>query len=92
MNEILAKHGTLIMIAVWIAIIYFFMILPNKKRQKKQKEMYDSLKEGDEIITVGGIKGTINAIEEDYVHIRVDKGVTITIRKSAVQVVLKTVK
>ena len=32
MNEILAKYGTFIMIAVWIAIIYFFMILPNKKK------------------------------------------------------------
>ena len=36
MNEIMAKYGTFIMIAVWIAIIYFFMILPNKKKQKKQ--------------------------------------------------------
>ena len=35
----MAKYGTFIMIAVWIAIIYFFMILPNKKKQKKQKDM-----------------------------------------------------
>ena len=59
MNEIMAKYGTFIMIAVWIAIIYFFMILPNKKKQKKQKEMMDSLKEGNEIVTIGGIKGTV---------------------------------
>ncbi len=89
MNEIFAKYGTFIMIAVWIAVIYFFMILPNKKKQKKQKEMFDSMKEGDEIVTIGGIKGTISSVEEDYIQIRVDKGVHLTIRKSAVAVVLK---
>ncbi|MBS5037312.1 MAG: preprotein translocase subunit YajC [Fusobacterium sp.] len=89
MNEIMAKYGTFIMIAVWIAIIYFFMILPNKKKQKKQKEMMDSLKEGNEIVTIGGIKGTVSSVEDDYLQIRVDKGVNLTIRKSAVAVVLK---
>ncbi len=89
MNEIMAKYGTFIMIAVWIAIIYFFMILPNKKKQKKQKDMMDSLKEGNEIVTIGGIKGTVSSVEDDYLQIRVDKGVNLTIRKSAVAVVLK---
>lgn len=77
------------MIAVWIAIIYFFMILPNKKKQKKQKEMLDSIKEGNEIVTIGGIKGTVSSVEDDFIQIRVDKGVNLTIRKSAVAVVLK---
>ena len=89
MNEIMAKYGTFIMVAVWIAIIYFFMILPNKKKQKKQKDMMDSLKEGNEIVTIGGIKGTVSSVEDDYLQIRVDKGVNLTIRKSAVAVVLK---
>ena len=90
MNEIMgSKFGPVIMIVAWIAIIYFFMILPNKKKQKKQKEMFDSLKEGNEIVTIGGIKGTVSSIQEDYIQIRVDKGVNLTIRKSAVAVVLK---
>ena len=89
MNEIFAKYGTVIMIAVWVAIIYFFMILPNKKKQKKQKEMFDSMQTGDEVITIGGIKGNITSIQEDFIQIKVDKGVVITIRKSAVATVLK---
>ena len=89
MAEIFAKYGTWIMVALWIAIIYLFMILPNKKKQKKQKDMMDSLKEGNEIVTIGGIKGTISSVQEDYIQIRVDKGVHLTIRKSAVAVVLK---
>ena len=58
MNEILAKYGTWIMLIVWGLIIYLFMILPNKKKAKKQKEMLDSLKEGTNIVTIGGIKVT----------------------------------
>lgn len=88
MNEILAKYGTWIMLVVWGLIIYLFMILPNKKKAKKQKEMLDSLKEGVNIVTIGGIKGTIVAVREDEVDVRVDKGVKITFVKSAISRVL----
>ena len=88
MNEILAKYGTWIMLVVWGLIIYLFMILPNKKKAKKQKEMLDSLKEGTNIVTIGGIKGTIVAVREDEVDVRVDKGVKITFVKSAISRVL----
>lgn len=88
MNEILAKYGTYIMIVVWGLIIYLFMVVPNKKKAKKQKEMLDSLKEGVNIVTIGGIKGTIVAVKEDEVDVRVDKGVKITFVKSAISRVL----
>ena len=89
MAEIYAKYGMWIMVALWVAAMYLLIVLPNKKKQKKQKEMLDSLKEGEEIVTIGGIKGTISSVQEDYIQIRVDKGVHLTIRKSAVAVVLK---
>ncbi len=88
MNEILAKYGTYIMIVVWGLIIYLFMVVPNKKKAKKQKEMLDSLKEGVNIVTIGGIKGTIVAVREDEVDVRVDKGVKITFVKSAISRIL----
>lgn len=88
MNEILAKYGTYIMIVVWGLIIYLFMVVPNKKKAKKQKEMLDSLKEEVNIVTIGGIKGTIVAVREDEVDVRVDKGVKITFVKSAISRVL----
>ena len=83
MNEILAKYGTWIMLIVWGLIIYLFMILPNKKKAKKQKEMLDSLKEGTNIVTIGGIKGTIVAVREEEVDVKVDKGIKVTFFKSA---------
>ncbi|MCF2640649.1 MAG: preprotein translocase subunit YajC [Fusobacterium sp.] len=88
MNEILAKYGTWIMLVVWGLIIYLFMILPNKKKAKKQKEMLDSLKEGVNIVTIGGIKGTIVAVREEEVDVKVDKGIKVTFVKSAISRVL----
>ena len=88
MNEILAKYGTWIMLVVWGLIIYLFMILPNKKKAKKQKEMLDSLKEGVNIVTIGGINGTIVAVREEEVDVKVDKGIKVTFVKSAISRVL----
>ena len=85
MQELFAKYGsTGVFIVVWIAIIYFLLIRPNKKRQKEQQNLLNSLKEGTEVITIGGIKGTIAFVGEDYVELRVDKGVKLTFRKSAI--------
>lgn len=89
MAQIFAKYGTFIMVALWIGIIYFFMILPNKKKQKKQKEMMDGLKEGNTVVTIGGIKGTVVSLEEAFVVVRIDKGVNMTIRRSAIATVME---
>lgn len=89
MAEIYAKYGMWIVGILWVIAMYLLIVLPNKKKQKKQKEIFDSLKEGLEIVTIGGIKGTISSVQEDYIQIRVDKGVHLTVRKSAVAVVLK---
>ncbi len=85
MQEIYAKYGsTLIILAIWVFIFYFLIIRPNKKKQKEQKELYDALKEGVEVVTAGGIKGTVAFVGEDYVEVRVDKGVKITFLKSSI--------
>ncbi len=90
MAELYAKYGsTGIIVLVWIAIFYFLVMRPNKKKQKAQKELFDSLKEGIEILTIGGIKGTISFVGEDYVEVRVDKGVKLTFRKSAISSIIE---
>jgi len=55
--------GTLIMIGVLILVFYFFMIRPQKKQEKKDAEMRDSLQVGDEVTTIGGIIGKIVSIK-----------------------------
>ncbi|MGA8439628.1 MAG: preprotein translocase subunit YajC [Candidatus Sulfotelmatobacter sp.] len=53
------------------AIFYFLLILPQQRRQKKWTAMLDSLKTGDKVVTSGGLRGTIMALKDDSVHLRV---------------------
>ena len=90
MNELFAKYGGMILtFAIWAAVFYFLLILPNKKKQKKHQEMLDSLKEGAEVVTNGGIKGTISSIGPEFLTIRVDKGVNIQVLNNSISRVLK---
>lgn len=52
-------------------IFYFLLILPQQRRQKQWKSMLGDLKTGDRVTTSGGIKGTIVALRDDNVHLRV---------------------
>lgn len=52
-------------IILMFVIFYFLLIRPQQKRQKKTKEMQSSLKKGDQIVTIGGVHGTVDAIDED---------------------------
>jgi len=53
------------------AIFYFLLIMPQQRRQKKWQQMLSALKAGDKVVTSGGIRGTIVALKDDYVHLRV---------------------
>jgi preprotein translocase subunit YajC len=52
-------------------IFYFLLILPQQRRQKKWTAMLESLKTGDRVTTSGGLRGTIMALKDDSVHLRV---------------------
>lgn len=62
--------GMIIMIVVMIAIFYFLMIRPQKKKDKAVKDMLSALKTGDRICTIGGFYGTIAAIKEDTITLK----------------------
>lgn len=64
-----AQYSSLIMLVVMIAFLYFFMIRPQKKREKEVQTMRDALKAGDEIVTIGGIQGKVLTAKEDYLVI-----------------------
>jgi preprotein translocase subunit YajC len=53
------------------AIFYFLLILPQQRRQKKWAAMLDGLKTGDKVVTSGGLRGTIMALKDDSLHLRV---------------------
>jgi preprotein translocase subunit YajC len=52
-------------------VFYFLLILPQQRRQKKWQKMLSELKTGDKVITNGGIRGTVIALREDFLHLRV---------------------
>ena len=53
------------------AIFYLLLILPQQRRQKKWQKMLSELKNGDKVVTSGGIRGTVIALREDHIHLRV---------------------
>jgi preprotein translocase subunit YajC len=53
------------------AIFYFLLIMPQQRRQKKWQAMLDQLKTGDRVTTSGGLRGTIIALKDDSIHLRV---------------------
>src|SRR6202022_2017865 len=52
-------------------IFYFLLIMPQQRRQKKWQQMLTELKTGDKVVTSGGIRGTIVALRDDSLHLRV---------------------
>jgi len=67
-----------------IVIIYFLIIRPQKKRDKEAKQMISSVAKGDKIVTIGGIHGTVVAVREQTVVIKVDDNSRIEFSKSAI--------
>ncbi|HEY6969843.1 MAG TPA: preprotein translocase subunit YajC [Candidatus Angelobacter sp.] len=67
------------------AIFYFLLILPQQRRQKRWQQMVNELKTGDKVQTAAGIRGTIIAIKDDAVHLRVPPdNLKLEVAKSAV--------
>src|SRR3989442_15098799 len=53
------------------AIFYFLLIMPQQRRQKKWQQMLNDLKNGDKVVTSGGLRGNIIALRGDYIQLRV---------------------
>jgi preprotein translocase subunit YajC len=71
-----------------VVLFYFFLIRPQSKRQKEQKQMIADLQKGEEVITSGGILGKITSINENFITLEVAKDVSIKIQKAAVQTIM----
>ena len=65
--------STVIMLLLMLGIFYFMLIRPENKRKKKDEEMRSSIRNGDEIITIGGICGTVVDVKEDRIVIETSK-------------------
>src|ERR1700726_4033328 len=67
-----------------MGIFYVLLILPAQRRQKKTQEMINALKNGDKVVTTGGLFGTIVGIEGDSIQLRIADQVKVKVLRSAV--------
>jgi len=78
------SSGTLIMMGLMILVFWMFMIRPQAKKAKKQKEFINGLQKGDKIVTIAGIHGTVNKVNDDgTLMLEVSPGSYIKIERSA---------
>ena len=81
-------------IVVLLVVFYFFAIRPQKKRDKQTKDMINAIQVGDDVLTIGGIRGTVARIKDDRFFIESsnqDKTV-LEIEKWAIKDVIKYVE
>lgn len=72
-----------IMIILVFAVMWFFMIRPQRKQQKEIEKFRKELKKGDKVVTAGGIYGTILEVQERTVLLKVDKDVKLRVDKTS---------
>ena len=82
--DMLAAIGTWGPILVMVAVFYFLLYRPQKNEQKRRQAMLDSLKAGDEVVTIGGIYGVITALDEKSVRLKIANQVEIKVARSAI--------
>jgi preprotein translocase subunit YajC len=79
------SSGTLIMMGLMILVFWMFMIRPQAKKAKKQKEFINNLQKGDKIVTIAGIHGTVNKVNDDAtLMLETSPGSYIKIERSAI--------
>lgn len=79
-----SMFGGLLPIFLILIIFYVLLILPAQRRQKKTAQMLQALKNGDKVITNGGIYGTIMGLDGDTVQLRIAEQVKIKVARSAI--------
>ncbi len=80
--------GGLLFPIIIIGVMYFLMIRPQMKRQKEHRAMLDKLGNGDEVITNGGIAGTIRELGDSFITIEIADNVRVRLQKGAIANVL----
>ena len=70
---------SILILVLPLGALVYLMIVPQRKQRAKQAEFLSSLSVGDEVVTAGGLYGTINAIEDGIAHLEVDTDVVVRV-------------
>jgi preprotein translocase subunit YajC len=80
--------GFLIVIVVLFFLLWLLLVRPQRKRNEQQLTMQDSLRKDDEIITAGGLHGTVVSIEDDVLEVEIAKGTVVRLDRRAVAAIV----
>ena len=75
-----------------VAIFYFLILRPQKKRQQETQKMLSALRKGDRVVTIGGVHGIIQSVKESTVIVKVDENVKLEFNRSAISGVVSQTK
>jgi preprotein translocase subunit YajC len=81
--------GTVGPLIVFFAIFYFLLIRPQQKKQKKTSQMQNALGRGDKIVTIGGLHGVVDSIDERTVTIKCNGNTKLTFDRQAIREILE---
>lgn len=76
--------SSIIFLVLFIAIFYFMLIWPQRRKQRQHRELIESLKRGDEVVTSGGLVGKIKKVDKDTIILEVEEGVSLRVLKDSV--------
>ena len=78
------QYGQILSLAVIAVAFYLLMIRPQQKRQKEHQALMAALMEGDRVVTIGGVYGTVRTLDGDRVGVEVAMGVIIEFDRAAI--------
>lgn len=73
-----------IYIVAFIAIFYFLLIRPGKKQRKQHQEVIEAIRKGDEVMTAGGIFGTVTMVADDYLMVEIAKKTEVKLSRGSI--------
>lgn len=75
---------TLVYMVAVGALFYFLFVMPQRRQRKRTMEMLAALAPGDRVTTAGGIRGTVVAVSDDEVEVRIADGVVVSVDRTAI--------
>ena len=75
---------TILFLLLLFGVVYFLMIRPQQKRRREAQNMQSQLGPGDQIVTIGGLHGTIVSIDDDVATVEIAPGVVVTFARAAI--------
>ncbi len=76
--------GSLILLALFMGLFYFVLFRPQQRRLKEHQALVSSLEAGDDVLTNGGLYGTVTAIDGQIAELEIADGIVVRIQRSAI--------